>query len=118
VETYDIAAGNNRIPEILAVPYLDVVAALSENRDRLTLFCVNRDERRDREAKIRVAGFRAAARAQIETLAGDSIHQANDEMRPEAVRPVESSAAAGSAFEYTFPRGSVTVMVLRAAAGL
>jgi alpha-L-arabinofuranosidase len=110
VEHYDIEQGNNRIPDIRDVPYLDVVAALNEAGDRLTLFCVNRHLYRDLPAAIRLSGFAPSGRASVKTLAGTSIHQPNDEMRPEAVHPVESVAPAAPEFEYTFPRSSVTVL--------
>ena len=110
---YDVEQGNTRIPEIRGVPYLDVVAALNDRRDRLTVFAVNRDTASDTPARIHLSGFRAS-RARVFTLRGESIHEANDETRPDAVRPVESSVQVAAAeLRYTFPRGSVTVMELR-----
>ncbi len=114
-EGYDIEEGNNRIPEIRDVPYLDVVAALNEAGNRLTLFCVNRHLDRDIETRIRISGFTPAAPARLQTLAGISIYQPNDEVRPEAVRPAESAIdVSGAELTYTFRRSSVTVMELRA----
>ena len=112
-EKYDVTEGNNRIPEIPGVPYLDVVAALNDAGDKLTLFAVNRDTTRDIAARIKLAGFRPAAQARVETLAGTSIYQPNDEMRPEAVIPVKSVAAvAAPEFQYLFRRASVTLIEL------
>jgi alpha-N-arabinofuranosidase len=114
VEGYDIHDGNRRIPEIPDVPYLDVVAATNEAGDRLTVFAVNRHLHRDIAARVRLSGFPPAGRARASTLAGTSIYQVNDELRPEAVRPVDSSIEARAPeFEYLFPRASVTVMELR-----
>jgi alpha-N-arabinofuranosidase len=111
VEHYDVLEGNRRIPEIRAVPYLDVVAALSEDRGALSLFAVNRHPDRDIAARLSVSGFAPGGTARVQTLAGTSIYQANDEMRPESVHPVESTVKlAAPRFDYTFPRGSVTVM--------
>jgi alpha-N-arabinofuranosidase len=113
VDGYDVAEGNNRIPEIRDVPYLDVVAALNQARDRLTLFCVNRDTARDIPTKIGLTGFAPGARARAQTLAAASIYQQNDEIRPESVRPAESTLEIGAPrFEYVFPRASVTVIEL------
>jgi alpha-N-arabinofuranosidase len=113
---YDISEGNNRIPEIPNVPYLDVVGALNERRDKLTLFCVNRDTNRDIRARIRLGGFKPAPQARAQTLAGTGISQVNDEARPEAVVPVESTVAVRTPeFDYLFPRASVTVLELAAA---
>ncbi len=111
VETYDVADGNRRIPEIRGVPYLDVVAALNDAGDKLTLYAVNRHLNRDIETDIRIAGF-APRTARVRTLKGTSIHQANDETRPEAVYPSEDRIPAAREFRYTFPRSSVTVMEL------
>jgi alpha-N-arabinofuranosidase len=111
VETYDVSEGNNRIPEIKGVPYLDVVAALNEAGDRLTLLAVNRQLERDITAGLKLAGFTPAGEARVTTLAGTGFSQINDEARPEAVRPVESVFRVAA--EYTFPRGSVTAIEFR-----
>jgi alpha-L-arabinofuranosidase len=109
VEKYSIEQGNNRIPSIPDVPYLDVVSALDAGGGKLTVFAVNRDAKRDITAEVKLAGFTARGRARVLTLTGVSIYQPNDEARPEAVHPVESVATAGpGGFEYRFPRGSVT----------
>lgn len=113
VESYDIEQGNGRIPEIRGVPYLDVVAALDKTRAKLTLFAVNRHLHRDLATRIRVSGFQPGPRARLTTLSANSIHQANDEVRPRSVVPVESAAPVPAPeFEYIFPRASVTVMEL------
>ncbi|HBY59339.1 MAG TPA: hypothetical protein DEH78_05925, partial [Solibacterales bacterium] len=110
VETYDIAEGNQRLPTIAKVPFLDVVAAANEQGDKLTLFCVNRHLHRDLTARIEMAGF-SGSTAKIQTLRAASIYTANNELRPEAVVPVPSamSIPAGS-WSYTFPRASVTLI--------
>lgn len=113
-ETYDVHQGNNRLPEIVKTPYLDVVSALNEAGDKLTLFCVNRHLNRDIAAQIAIAGFSPARSARIQTLSSYSIYQANDEMRPEAVHPVESGIdVPGPRFSYTFPHASVTLIEIR-----
>jgi alpha-L-arabinofuranosidase len=89
-----------------------VTAALNEPGNRLTLFAVNRHLHRDVPARIRLKGFPATANARVLTLSGSSIYQHNDEVRPEAVAPLESFAAAGQEFSYTFPRASVTRLEL------
>ncbi len=112
-ETYDVHDGNVRLPEIERVPYLDVVSALNESGDKLTLFCVNRNLDRDTPTQIRVANFRPTGTARIQTLSGFSIYEVNDEMRPAAVHPVETATVMqGPGFAYTFPHASVTVMEL------
>lgn len=112
-ETYEISRGNNRLPEIKAVPYLDVFAARNEAGTKLTLFCVNRDLDRDWPARIEVSGFAPGRSARLETLATASIYRANSEMQPEAVYPMAGTLAVNApTFVYTFPRSSVTVIEL------
>ncbi len=114
VETYDIHEGTNRLPEIAKVPYLDVVAALNEAGDTLTLFVVNRHLTRYLTADIRIAGFRPAGAARVTELRGTSVFQANDESTPDAVMPVESAfETGGGAAKRTFPPGSVTRIEFR-----
>jgi alpha-L-arabinofuranosidase len=114
VETYDIAEGNNRIPSIPGVPYLDVVSALNDAGDKLTLFCVNRHLHRDLTSTIRISGFTPAGQARVQTLSGTSTYQPNDEMRPEAVIPAPSLLTVkGATLDYLFPRASVTVIEFR-----
>ncbi|MCL6505548.1 MAG: hypothetical protein K6T59_00840 [Bryobacteraceae bacterium] len=111
---YDIREGNVRIPEIPDVPYLDLTAALNERGDRLTLFVVNRHLHRDIPARIRLKGFRAAGNARVLTLSGASIYEHNDEVRPEAVVPLESFVSGAEELSYTFRRASVARMELEA----
>jgi len=112
-ETYDVHGGITRIPEIPNVPYLDVVAAVNDAKDTLTLFCVNRDLARDLSADISVNGF-VPARAQVMTLFSSSIYDQNDELRPEAVHPRSEPVTIQSPrFQYTFRHESVTVIQLK-----
>lgn len=113
-ETYDVHEGNNRIPEITGVPYLDVVAALDETGGTLTVFAVNRHLNRDIEARLHIAGFAVGKVARTQTLRAASLYQANDELRPNAVIPVEGTLNTGAPeFDYLFPRSSVTVLGLK-----
>jgi alpha-N-arabinofuranosidase len=112
VETYDVREGNTRLPEIPGVPYLDVVAALDATGAHLTLFCVNRNHQAAVPARVRLAGFRPAPAAAVETLSAQDIHTANDEEHPDNVRPRCSEARVAPEFDYTFPAASVTVLRL------
>jgi alpha-N-arabinofuranosidase len=111
--TYDVTNGNVRLPDIPRVPWLDVFAARSEDGGRVTLYCVNRDWKRDLTARIELRGFHPGPQARVVTLAGDSIYQVNDETNPEAVRPAESSVETNAALAHTFRRASVTVLEFR-----
>ena len=114
VDSYDVREGNSRIPEILDVPYLDVVSALNEAGDKLTLFCVNRKTNGAISAKLKISGFRPAGGTAAELRAG-SVFAQNSEWRPNAVRPrtVEMESVSGS-LDYEFPPASVTVLTLNA----
>lgn len=112
-EQYDVSDGNNRIPVIRGVPYLDVVAAVNGPRDRLTLFCVNRDTARDIAADVRLSGFAATETGRVLQLTAPAISAMNDEAHPDAIAPRESSLTVrGTGFNYTFPRASVTIIQL------
>ena len=110
--TYDVENGSTRLPNIKAVPYLDVVAALNDAGDRLTLFCVNRDLTRDLPSQIRISGFKLG-RAVAHSLFADSILEKNDEVEPDHIHPHDSTLdLASSDITYTFRHESVTVLEL------
>jgi len=112
-ETYDVHGGITRIPEIANVPYLDVVAAVNDAKDTLTLFCVNRDLARDLSADISLSGF-VPASAKVTTLFSSSIYDQNDELEPVAVHPRSEPVTIQSPkFQYTFRHESVTVIQLK-----
>jgi alpha-L-arabinofuranosidase len=112
--TYDVENGSTRLPNVKDVPYLDVVAALNEAGDRLTLFCVNRDLSRDTPARVHVEGFRPKAGV-AHSLYSDSIYEKNDENEPEHIHPIDRTLGlTTSDFSYTFRRASVTVLELSA----
>jgi alpha-N-arabinofuranosidase len=111
---YDIDRGNDRIPQIHDVPYLDVVAALNQAGDKLTLFCVNRRQSQSTVARIRIAGFNAGPDARVQSLSAADIYVGNNEEQPEKVKPVESSVAINAdELRFTFPPASVTVIELK-----
>jgi alpha-N-arabinofuranosidase len=106
---YDVHGGVSRLPEIPKVPYLDLLAVLNKAGDRLTLFCVNRDLTRDIAAAITINGFQADGKTAVESLSAPSIYDVNDETRPEAIVPVDSTFDVhGADFAYTFRHESVT----------
>ncbi len=106
---YDVQHGVTRLPDIRDVSYLDTAAALNSRGDKLTLFCVNRHLDQDVPARISLADFPAQTKAAVETLNSDSIYDVNDELRPEAITPVQQNAEVkNGTLSYTFPRASVT----------
>ena len=110
--TYDVDQGSTRLPKIVGVPYLDVVAAINGSGNKLTLFCVNRHLTRDLETKINLAGFRPT-NATARSMFADSIYEKNDETEPEHIHPRATPLSVESAeFKYTFRHESVTVIEL------
>ena len=106
---YDIHKGITRLPEISDVPYLETVAALNKTGDRLTLFCVNRDLTRDLPATIAIDGFKPSGTATVDSLFSNSIYDTNDEIDPDAVKPVTKSVSlSGSTLQVTFRHESIT----------
>lgn len=108
---YSIAQGIKRLPDIDNVPYLDVVAAVSQDRRRLTLFCVNRSVNADITVHIQLNDFGAVSTAAVQTLSSASLTDGNDEAAPTRVTPKETveQIPAGT-WMHIFPRASVTVI--------
>jgi alpha-N-arabinofuranosidase len=111
VGLYSVEQGSVRLAAIPDVPYLDVVAALNNTGDKLTLFCVNRHLTQDIAAHISIAGFAPAADGLAHTLSASSIYDKNDEAHPEAVLPQESrTRLEGGKLDYSFRHETVTVL--------
>jgi alpha-N-arabinofuranosidase len=114
-QTYDVHGGISRFPEIRTVPYLDTVAATNKRGDRLTIFCINRHLTEDIPVTISLNGFDAKANGAVESLYASSIYEGNDEVRPESIKPVQSSVIVErSQLRYTFRHESVTRIDLAA----
>jgi alpha-N-arabinofuranosidase len=112
--SYSVKSGVGRLPNIPGVPYLDIVAALNDSGDTLTLFCVNRSLDTDIPAHIRIDGFTPAPEATIQTLQGTSIDAANDEDNPLRVVPAKTQEhVQKDGLQHIFPYESVTVIALR-----
>ena len=112
--TYAVHQGVTRLPEIADVPYLDVVAALNDSGDALTLFCVNRHLTKDMPATITLNDFAAQPTGRVELLQADSIYERNDELDPENVVPESSHVKLEhNTINYIFPHESVAVITLQ-----
>src|SRR5205807_9971836 len=111
VDKYNVEQGSVRLPGIPDVPYLDVLAALNDTRDKLTIFCVNRHLTQDLAAHISISGFASAVDGLAHTLSATSIYDKNDETHPETVVPQESGVRlVGGKVNYSFRHESVTVL--------
>jgi len=102
--------------EIKDVPYVDAVATVSSEGDRLNIFMVNRDMDGEREITLELKGFQPSERAEVLTIAGDSPDAANTVTNPDAIIPIETRLSArGDKLTYRLPPCSLTVFLLRSA---
>jgi alpha-L-arabinofuranosidase len=62
---------------------------------------------------ITIQGVIPAARAELKTITAPSVNVANDFSRPDAVFIQKSTLPSGRSFVVTFPKHSVSVIVLR-----
>lgn len=108
---FNISKGIKQLPEIAGAPYLDVVAALSEDKSKLLLLCVNRDVERPLSAVLDFGPFAMAeGPARITTIVGNGVLAANDENDPNRVIPVTHTERFAMRQPYTFASASVTVI--------
>lgn len=111
--SYSVDHGVNRLPQITDVPYLDVVAARSQDGKSLTLFCVNRSVATDIPASIRIHGFSSSSTAQVHVVRSESATDVNDEIDPVRVRDESSTEAVHpESWTHVFPHASITVISL------
>ena len=109
--TFNISKGVTQLSEIVGAPYLDVVAALSEDGGNLLLLCVNRHVTRPESALIDLSYFRLDSGAtRVTTIAGDGVLAQNDEYNPDRVIAVTHTETFRAEQSYTFPNASVTVI--------
>jgi alpha-L-arabinofuranosidase len=99
------------LPEIADVPYLDTVAAESEDKTKIVLLCVNRHLTRPEKAAIDLRSFGIAkGDAKITVITGDDILSENDEQEPGRVKPETHTLHFAGDLNYTFPNASVVVI--------
>jgi alpha-N-arabinofuranosidase len=101
--TFNISKGVTQLPEVANVPYLDVVAAESEDGSKLLLLCVNRHVTRPESAVIDLSSFAIdRGPAQVTTIAGDGVLTGNDEYNPNRVVAVTRTEKFTANHSYTF----------------
>jgi alpha-N-arabinofuranosidase len=109
--TFNISKGVIQMPEIVGAPYLDVVAAQSEDEGKLLLLCVNRHVSRPESAVIDLSSFKVdSGPAHVTTIAGDGVLAENDEYKPDRVIAVTHTERFTAKHFYIFPNASVTVL--------
>jgi alpha-N-arabinofuranosidase len=109
--TFNISKGVTQMPDVVGAPYLDVVAAQSEDGSKLLLLCVNRHVTRPETAVVDLSSFELGiGSAQVTTIAGDGVLDGNDEYNPNRVIAVTHTERFASKYSHTFPTASVTVI--------
>lgn len=109
--TYTISKGITRLPEIAGVPFLDTVAAESEDRTKLILLCVNRHLTRPAKALIDLRSLGVAkGSANVTVIEGENILSENDERDPGQIAPKSHTLQFVGELDYTFPNASVVVI--------
>ena len=100
------------VPAQVGVPSLDAAAFRSPDGNKMSLFLINRDVKRDAVAQIQVPRMHAVS---VTNLSADSYLAVNSPENPNLVRPVLQPTKAlvpGSAIRV--PRHSLTVVEFRA----
>ena len=111
---YDVRDGNRRIPEILNVPYVDVLAVLSPGGDNLIVFLVNRSLDQPIPTGIKLHGFVPGGNGHVRRISAERFDAANTPEEPTRVTIDESSTGAvGSDLRLSLPAHSITVIKLR-----
>lgn len=98
------------LPPRKAVPLLDV--SVTRDKDRLTIFVINRDAKDHQDTRVEVAGIGSPGRARVHRIAASGYAAENTVDRPEAVvERIDEIEWTGS---FRFPLCSVTAIVLEA----
>lgn len=93
------------------VPYLDVSATTDDGRKMLSLAVVNRHQSQSIATTIAVENAHLDRTAQVFEINGASVDVENSFSEPNNVRiERKDSVQAGSAFAYTFPAHSITLL--------
>jgi len=110
--TYSVQNGTIGYPNVEGVPYVDVVATLSQDKKRLTVFCVNRSLTQDVPARISLGDYKPGRHAMATQLYAVSRYVMNDEVEPKRVAPMVSSidVPQGQPIQIVLPHEGVTVL--------
>lgn len=102
------------IPAMEGVPFLDCSATMGSEKDRLTLFVINRHMTDDLTTEIAIEGFEAKRPVEVHCLNGPAAGASNWYGRDEVVGISSSELDAGDVLPaYKFPAHSTTALVFR-----
>ncbi len=110
--SYDVRGGVEGFTNMANIPYIDVVATMSLDHKRLTLFCINRDIGQDIPVSLNLGSFKTTAKAEVQQLKAATRFESNDATHPRNVVPLASTleVPGDGHVSYTLPRESVTMI--------
>ncbi|HUE83744.1 MAG TPA: alpha-L-arabinofuranosidase C-terminal domain-containing protein [Pyrinomonadaceae bacterium] len=94
------------------VPYLDAVASRSSDGKRIFIKAVNTNPTNDLTTSVELHGVDPGAQAELRIVTAQSLKDANDFLRPNAVFTTTRKIPAGPNFNVTLPKHSVAVITL------
>ena len=95
------------------IPYLDATASRSGDGKTIFIKAVNTNRTSALTTTIDIQGVVPVGRAEVKTITAPSLDVFNDFSRPNAVSIQTSTLPAGHRFVVTFPKHSVSVIVLK-----
>ena len=95
------------------IPYLDAIVSRSADGKTIFIKAVNTSPTSSLLTTITIQGVIPAARAELKTITAPSLNVSNDFSRPDAVFIEKRMLPGGRRFVVTFPKHSVSVIVLR-----
>jgi alpha-N-arabinofuranosidase len=95
------------------IPYLDAIVSRTADGRTIYIKAVNTSQTSALLTTITIEGVTPAARAELKTITASSLNVSNDFSRPDAVFIEKRILPSGRRFIVTFPKHSVSVIVLR-----
>ena len=95
------------------IPYLDAIVSRTADGKTIFIKAVNTSRTNALLTTITIQGAVPAARVELKTVTASSFNVANDFSRPDAVFIEKRMLPSGRRFVVTFPKHSVSVIVLR-----
>jgi alpha-L-arabinofuranosidase/PKD repeat protein len=92
-----------------SIPTLGALAS-TDDTGRLTLLVINRDQSNAITASTNLLGYTPQPTATVRTLTGDSLAAHNEDIHSTVVLTTTTISSAATAFSYTFPAHSLTMI--------
>ncbi len=95
------------------MPYLDAVASLSDDGEKVYIKGVNADAMNNLVVNVRIAGSTVEPTGDMQYITGDLPDEANSFSAPDAVSVRTYTIKTGATFTVELPKHSVSVITLR-----